>query len=57
MKSRPAVLYGLTRSFSIEKIEVDQPKEGKVQVKLVTTGFGYSDWHFATWAAPVRFRW
>jgi S-(hydroxymethyl)glutathione dehydrogenase/alcohol dehydrogenase len=48
-------LYGPTRSFSIEEIDVDEPKEGEVLVKLVATGLCHSDWHFATGAAPVRF--
>jgi len=55
MKSRAAVLYDLTRSFSIEEIEIEEPKEGEVLVKLVATSVCHSDWHFATGAAPVRF--
>ncbi|MCS7255538.1 MAG: NDMA-dependent alcohol dehydrogenase [Thermomicrobium sp.] len=55
MKSRAAVLYGPTRSFSIEEIEVDEPKEGEVLVKLVATGLCHSDWHFAKGQSPVRF--
>ncbi len=55
MKSRAAVLYGPNRTFSVEEIEVDEPKQGEVLVKLVATGLCHSDWHFATGAAPVRF--
>jgi len=55
MKTRAAVLYGPTRSFSIEELELDEPKEGEVLVKLVATGLCHSDWHFAKGEAPVRF--
>lgn len=55
MKTRAAVLYGPTRNFTIEELELDEPKDGEVLVRLVATGLCHSDWHFATGAAPVRF--
>lgn len=55
MKTRAAVLYGPTRLFTIEEVELDEPKDGEVLLRLVATGLCHSDWHFATGAAPVRF--
>ncbi|MCS7246439.1 MAG: NDMA-dependent alcohol dehydrogenase [Thermomicrobium sp.] len=55
MKTRAAVLYGPTRSFTIEELELDEPKDGEVLVKLVATGLCHSDWHFAKGEAPVRY--
>jgi len=55
MKIRAAVLYGPTRSFVTEELELDEPKEGEVLDKLVATGLCLSDWHFAKGEAPVCF--
>jgi len=49
------VLYGPTRSFVTEELELDEPKEGEVLDKLVATGLCLSDWHFAKGEAPVCF--
>ncbi|MFS8533053.1 NDMA-dependent alcohol dehydrogenase [Sphaerobacter thermophilus] len=55
MKTRAAVLYGLNEPFRVEEIELDDPKEGEVLVRLVATGLCHSDWHLVTGDIPMNF--
>ncbi|MDW7983027.1 MAG: alcohol dehydrogenase catalytic domain-containing protein, partial [Thermomicrobium sp.] len=55
MKTRAAVLHGPTKTFSVEELELDEPKAGEVLVKMVATGICHSDWHFATGDHPARY--
>jgi S-(hydroxymethyl)glutathione dehydrogenase/alcohol dehydrogenase len=48
MKSRAAVLYGPNQPFKVEEIEVDDPREGEVQIHLAATGLCHSDYHLVT---------
>lgn len=55
MKTRAAVLHGPNKLFSIEELELDEPKAGEVLVTMVATGICHSDWHFATGDHPARY--
>ena len=55
VKTRAAVLWGPTQHFEIEELELDEPKEGELLIKLVATGLCHSDWYFATGDSPGRY--
>lgn len=55
MKTRAAVLWGPTQHFEIEELELDEPKQGELLIKLVATGLCHSDWYFATGDSPGRY--
>ncbi|MGJ3237916.1 MAG: Zn-dependent alcohol dehydrogenase [Anaerolineae bacterium] len=48
MKMRVALLTEPTGQFTIETVELDQPKVGEVLIKMVASGVCHSDWHVAT---------
>ena len=43
---KAAVLYEIGKPLVIEEIELDQPKENEILVKLEATGVCHSDLHF-----------
>ncbi|APE10488.1 NDMA-dependent alcohol dehydrogenase [Rhodococcus pyridinivorans] len=45
MKTRAAVLWGPGEPWSVETIELDDPRQGEVLVRLVATGLCHSDEH------------
>lgn len=55
VRTRAALLYGPTRSFAVEELELDDPKQGEVLIKMVATGLCHSDWYFATRDSPGRY--
>ncbi|MFZ5826312.1 MAG: zinc-binding dehydrogenase [Bacillota bacterium] len=52
MKSKAAVLYEPGRPMVIEEIEVADPKQGEVMVRVVGAGVCHSDLHVASGALP-----
>jgi S-(hydroxymethyl)glutathione dehydrogenase/alcohol dehydrogenase len=48
MKSRAAVLWGVGKDWSIEEIEVGDPRPGEVLVRWLAAGLCHSDEHFVT---------
>jgi S-(hydroxymethyl)glutathione dehydrogenase/alcohol dehydrogenase len=48
MQTRAAVLYGVGSDWSVEDIELDDPKPGEVKVKLAASGLCHSDEHLVT---------
>lgn len=50
MKTRAAVLYKPHSSFVIETVELDEPHDGEVLVRLRAVGVCHSDWHLVTGA-------
>jgi NDMA-dependent alcohol dehydrogenase len=52
MKTRAAILWEPNTPWSIEEIELDDPKAGEVQVKLVASGMCHSDEHLVTQDLP-----
>lgn len=52
MKTKAAVLWEVNAPWSVEEIELDDPKAGEVLVKLVASGMCHSDEHLTTGDLP-----
>ncbi|MFP5255041.1 MAG: NDMA-dependent alcohol dehydrogenase [Acidimicrobiia bacterium] len=52
MKTQAAVLWELNAPWSVEEIELDEPKAGEVLVKLAASGMCHSDEHLVTGDLP-----
>ena len=50
MKTRAAVFYGPGQPFVIETLDLSEPREGEVLVKVKAAGVCHSDWHLMTGA-------
>jgi NDMA-dependent alcohol dehydrogenase len=48
MNVRGAVIHAVGEKWSVEDMELDQPKEGEVLVKVMATGLCHSDDHLVT---------
>jgi len=48
MKARAALFYNVGEPFRVEEIEVGEPKENEVLVKMAATGLCHSDYHMIT---------
>ncbi len=48
METRAAVLWEVNTEWSVEDIEIDDPKAGEVKVKLAASGLCHSDEHLLT---------
>ncbi len=48
MKARAAIFLAEREPFSVEDIEVDDPKEDEVLVKVIASGLCHSDYHLIT---------
>ncbi|PWW22336.1 S-(hydroxymethyl)glutathione dehydrogenase/alcohol dehydrogenase [Geodermatophilus normandii] len=55
MKTKGAILWGVGEEWSIEEIELGDPKAGEVQVQLAASGLCHSDEHLVTGGTPVAF--
>lgn len=55
MKMKAAILWGLDQEWSVEDVELDDPKEGEVMIKLAASGLCHSDEHLATGDIPIPF--
>ena len=55
MKTKGALLWGVGKDWSIEEIEVGDPRAGEVTVQLAASGLCHSDEHLVTGATPVAF--
>ncbi len=55
MKTKGALLWGVGEEWSIEEIELGDPREGEVQVQLAASGLCHSDEHLVTGGTPVAF--
>lgn len=55
MKTKAAVLWGLNEKWQVEEVELDDPKEGEVLVKLAASGLCHSDEHLVTGDIPMPF--
>jgi NDMA-dependent alcohol dehydrogenase len=53
VKTKGAVLWGVGEEWSIEEIELGDPREGEVQVQLAASGLCHSDEHLVTGGTPV----
>jgi NDMA-dependent alcohol dehydrogenase len=52
LKTEAAVLWGPGRTWEIEPVELDPPKEQEVLVRMVASGLCHSDEHFLTGDMP-----
>src|SRR5215472_12353315 len=55
MKTKAAVLWGLNEKWQVEEVELDDPKEHEVLVKLTASGLCHSDEHLITGDIPMPF--
>ena len=54
MKTKAAILWETNTPWSVEEIELDEPKAGEVLVKIVASGMCHSDEHLATGDLPFQ---
>lgn len=52
MKTKAAVLWEVNTPWSVEEIELDEPKAGEVLVKMAASGMCHSDEHLLTGDLP-----
>ena len=50
MKIAAAILKAPKQPFSVEQVDLDEPRPGEVLVKLAAAGVCHSDWHLASGA-------
>jgi NDMA-dependent alcohol dehydrogenase len=55
LKTKGAILWGVGEEWSVEEIELGDPREGEVQVQLAASGLCHSDEHLVTGGTPVAF--
>jgi S-(hydroxymethyl)glutathione dehydrogenase/alcohol dehydrogenase len=55
VKTKGAILWGVGEEWSIEEIELGDPRAGEVQVQLAASGLCHSDEHLVTGGTPVAF--
>jgi len=53
LKTKGAVLWGVNEEWSVEEIEIGDPREGEVTVELAASGLCHSDEHLVTGGTPV----
>ncbi len=53
MKTRGAVLRQAPGEYELVDLELDDPRQGEVRVKMVASGLCHSDDHVATGDVPV----
>ncbi|WP_347058514.1 NDMA-dependent alcohol dehydrogenase [Blastococcus sp. HT6-30] len=53
MKTKGAILWGVGEEWSVEEIDLGDPREGEVQVQLAASGLCHSDEHLVTGGTPV----
>lgn len=53
MKTKGAILHGLNQPWSVEEIEVGEPRRGEVMVELGAAGMCHSDHHLVTGDTPL----
>lgn len=54
MQTKAAILWEVQKPWSVEDIELDDPKEGEVLVKLAASGMCHSDEHLYTGDLPFE---
>jgi S-(hydroxymethyl)glutathione dehydrogenase/alcohol dehydrogenase len=53
VKTKGALLWDVGQEWSIEEIELGDPRQGEVQVQLAASGLCHSDEHLVTGGTPV----
>jgi S-(hydroxymethyl)glutathione dehydrogenase/alcohol dehydrogenase len=55
VKTKGALLWGVGEDWSVEEIEIGDPRQGEVTVELAASGLCHSDEHLVTGGTPVAF--
>jgi NDMA-dependent alcohol dehydrogenase len=55
LKTKGALLWGVGEDWSVEEIELGDPRQGEVTVELAASGLCHSDEHLVTGGTPVAF--
>ena len=55
MKTKGALLWEAGQQWSVEEIEIGEPRAGEVTVQLAASGLCHSDEHLVTGSTPVAF--
>lgn len=55
MKTKAAVLRGVGEDWKVEEVDLGDPVDGEVQVRLTSSGMCHSDHHLRTGHSPVPF--
>ncbi|ANY22197.1 NDMA-dependent alcohol dehydrogenase [Gordonia terrae] len=55
MKTKAAVLWGPDQPWSVEEIELDEPRHGEVLVRMVAAGLCHSDEHMRDGTNPMAY--
>lgn len=55
MKTKGAICWGPATPWQIEELDMGDPKEGEVQIRLVSAGMCHSDEHLRAGDAPTNF--
>jgi NDMA-dependent alcohol dehydrogenase len=55
LKTKGAILWGVGEEWSVEEIEIGDPRAGEVTVELAASGLCHSDEHLVTGGTPVAF--
>ncbi|NLE81111.1 MAG: NDMA-dependent alcohol dehydrogenase [Rhodococcus sp.] len=53
MKTKGAILWGVNEPWSVEEIEIGDPRRGEVQIRMEAAGMCHSDHHLVTGATPL----
>ena len=55
MKTTAAVLYEVNQPLVVEQLDIDEPKNGEVRVKIASAGVCHSDYHCmkGEWTVPL----
>src|SRR5258705_11293822 len=53
MKTKGALLWELNSPFRIDEIEVGDPVDDEVQIRVQAAGMCHSDYHLTTGATPI----
>lgn len=53
MKTKGAILWGLNEPWSVEEVEIGDPRRGEVQIRMEAAGMCHSDHHLVTGATPM----
>jgi len=53
VKTKGAILWGVHEEWSVEEIELGDPRQGEVTVELAASGLCHSDEHLVTGGTPV----
>jgi S-(hydroxymethyl)glutathione dehydrogenase / alcohol dehydrogenase len=53
VKAKAAVLWGLNERWSVEEIEIGEPRRKEVKVQIEAAGMCHSDHHLVTGSIPM----